>query len=87
MGKGMEEGSTKEESEEGKEENCAAGSYMQLRPGSWLAERIEMYVCSHLFLTVADESEFRTFRMLVPKLVLLYLSCLGAVDIWRSVVD
>jgi len=38
---------------------------MQLRLGSWLAERMEMYVCSHLFLIVAGESAFRIFRMLV----------------------
>jgi len=35
--------------------HCAAGSYRQLKPGLGLAERIEMYVCSHLFLTVAGE--------------------------------
>jgi len=30
-----------------------------LIPVSWLTERIEMYVCSHLFLTVAGESGFQ----------------------------
>lgn len=32
---------------------------MHLRPGLWFAERIDMYVCSHLFLAVAVTENFQ----------------------------
>jgi len=53
-----------------------------LRTGSWLAERIEMHVCSLLFLTVAIESGFRIFRILTRKALPKVVS--RCVQVWKD---